>query len=381
MILAGEASGDIHGAGLVAAMQEMNPGLELCGMGGDKMRQAGVDTMVDAAEMSMVGLVEIISQLAAVYKARRILLDSLQQSPPRLLILIDFPEFNLMIARKARRTGIPVLYYIPPQVWAWRSGRAQKIARIVDEIGVILPFEEEFYNKRGIPAHFVGHPLMDCVRVFMSSREFRQKYAVPENDLLIGILPGSRRREIKTMLPIFLKSGEKLRERHDGLSFVLPRASTVTRADLEEAGLASSSLKVKVIDQDHYTTMAAFDLAIAASGTVTLELAILGVPMVVAYRLSPLTYFIGKRLAKVKFASLVNLIAGREVIPEYLQGRAVPENLARALEELRPGEPARERMITELKQVRERLGGGGASYRAAGLALNLLKRDNKTSHD
>ncbi|MFW5906355.1 MAG: lipid-A-disaccharide synthase, partial [Desulfobia sp.] len=253
MILAGEASGDMHGAGLVSAMQELKPGLEFCGMGGEKMRRAGVDTQVDAREMSIVGLVEIFSQLPTIYKARHLLLNSLQQRPPDLLILIDFPDFNLMIAGKAKKLGVPVLYYIPPQVWAWRSGRAKKIARLVDEIAVILPFEEEFYKSYGIPAHFVGHPLMETVRTSLSPREFRQEHDIPDENLLIGILPGSRRKEIAAMLPLFLESGERLSSKYDRVSFVLPRASTVTAACLEEAGLASTSLDVKVIEEDHYT--------------------------------------------------------------------------------------------------------------------------------
>ncbi|MFP3982648.1 MAG: lipid-A-disaccharide synthase [Desulfurivibrionaceae bacterium] len=374
MILAGEASGDMHGAGLVSAMQELKPGLEFCGMGGEKMRRAGVDTQVDAREMSIVGLVEIFSQLPTIYKARHLLLNSLQQRPPDLLILIDFPDFNLMIAGKAKKLGVPVLYYIPPQVWAWRSGRAKKIARLVDEIAVILPFEEEFYKSYGIPAHFVGHPLMETVRTSLSPREFRQEHDIPDENLLIGILPGSRRKEIAAMLPLFLESGERLSSKYDRVSFVLPRASTVTAACLEEAGLASTSLDVKVIEEDHYTMMAACDLALAASGTVTLELAILGVPMVVAYRLSPLTHFIGKKMATVTFASLVNLVADREVVPEYLQEEAVPDNLAGALDKLRPGEPARKKMTADLEGVRNKLGGPGASCKAARLALELLKK-------
>lgn len=372
--MAGEASGDMHGAGIVEAMQELKPGLEFCGMGGEKMRRAGVDTQVDAREMSIVGLIEVFSQLSTIYKARRLLLNSLQQRPPDLLILIDFPDFNLMIAGKAKKLGVPVLYYIPPQVWAWRSGRAKKIARLVDEIAVILPFEEEFYKSYGIPAHFVGHPLMETVRTSLSPREFRHQHDIPEENLLIGILPGSRRKEIAAMLPLFLESGERLSSEYDRISFVLPRASTVTAACLEEAGLASTSLDIKVIEEDHYTMMAACDLALAASGTVTLELAILGVPMVVAYRLSPVTHFIGKKMATVTFASLVNLVAEQEVVPEYLQEKAVPDNLAGALDKLRPGEPARKQMIADLEWVRNKLGGPGASCKAARLALELLKK-------
>ncbi|MBU0965957.1 MAG: lipid-A-disaccharide synthase [Proteobacteria bacterium] len=369
MIVAGEASGDLHGAHLVAAMKQLAPDLSLCGMGGGELRRQGVDILYDAAKMAVVGLVEVIAHLSDIRAARTALVNELRSNPPNLLILIDYPDFNLLLAQKARQLGIPVFYYISPQVWAWRSGRVKKIGRIIDRMAVILPFEKEFYQKRGVEVDYVGHPLLDSVRRTMSRGDFCRLHQIKPDNILLGILPGSRKKEIRAMLPVFLETAERLREIHANLSILLPLAPSLTMEDLIDCGLNRQKLDIKVITEDRYDLMASCDLVIAASGTVTLELAILDVPMVVAYKVSPLTWFVGNMLVKVNHASLVNLIAGREVVKELMQDEATPENISSALQDIFPGSVKRQGMLHDLAEVRRKLGGEGASMRAAQLAL------------
>jgi lipid-A-disaccharide synthase len=369
MIVTGEASGDLHGAHLVAAMRELDPELSVCGMGGIELRRQGVEILYDAAAMAVVGLVEVLAHLKDIRAARQILEQELRAHPPNLLILIDYPDFNLLLARKAKKMGIPIFYYISPQVWAWRSGRVQQIGRLVDTMAVILPFEQEFYRQRGVAVHYVGHPLQDFVSRTMSRDEFCRLHGINPADTLLGLLPGSRQKEIRAMLPVFLQAATRLAAADPHLTVLLPLAPTLTMADLRECGLDRTPINVQVIAENRYDLMAACDLAMAASGTVTLELAILDVPMVVAYRVSPLTWLAGKMLVNVEFASLVNLIAGREVVIELLQSAATPEKIAAALMEIRPGSQKREKMRRDLAEVRTKLGQGGASMNAARLAL------------
>ena len=369
MIVTGEASGDLHGAHLVAAMRELDPELSVCGMGGIELRRQGVEILYDAAAMAVVGLVEVLAHLKDIRAARQILEQELRAHPPNLLILIDYPDFNLLLARKAKKMGIPIFYYISPQVWAWRSGRVKQIGSLVDTMAVILPFEQEFYQQRGVAVHYVGHPLLDFVKRTMSREEFCRAYGINSADTLLGLLPGSRKKEIRAMLPVFLQAAARLAAAEPHLTVLLPLAPTLTMEDLRECGLDGAGINVRVIAENRYDLMAACDLAMAASGTVTLELAILAVPMVVAYRVSPLTWLAGKMLVNVAFASLVNLIAGRTVVAELLQQAAEPEKIAASLMDIRPGSRKREKMLRELAEVRKKLGQGGASRNAARLAL------------
>jgi lipid-A-disaccharide synthase len=372
MIVSGEASGDLHGARLVEAIKHLHPDIYVCGMGGVELRRQGVDILYDAAKMAVVGIIEVIAHLKDIRNAQNILFNDLVNTRPQLLILIDYPDFNLILAKKAKKLGIPVFYYISPQVWAWRSGRVKTIRRIVDKMAVILPFEKQFYKDRGVDVEYVGHPLMDSVRTSLSRQEFREKHSIKENSVVVGILPGSRKKEIRTMLPLFLKAATILKKKHSHITFLLPQASSINREDLDSGGLADSSVTVKVITEDRYNLMAACDLVMAASGTVTLELAILNIPMVVSYRMSSLTYLLGRKLIKVDYASLVNLVAGKEVVPELLQENATPEKIALALEKIWPGHLERETMLAGISSVRERLGHGGASKKAAQVALETM---------
>lgn len=373
MIVAGEASGDMHGAKLVAAMREQAPDLTVCGIGGLALAEQGVEILYDSAQLAVVGIVEVISHFRFIREAMRALEKRLREQPPSLLILIDYPDFNLILAKKAKRLGIPVFYYISPQVWAWRSGRVKTIKARVNRLAVILPFEKEFYKKHGMAVDFVGHPLMDSVRTTQTRADFLRSLGLAPESTVIGILPGSRRREIAGMLPVFLAAAKQMRKRMVRPVFLLPLAPTLSEDDLLANGLADAGVEVRVIRENRYDLMGACDAVMAASGTVSLELAILNVPMVISYRVSPLTYFLGRRLIKVQYASLVNLVAGREVVPELLQDEAVPEKIADATMRLIENQAERARMLAGLAEVRERLGGPGASERSARLALNLAR--------
>lgn len=372
MIVAGEASGDMHGARLVAEMKGQLSDLDFCGVGGKYLREQGVNIMFTAEELAVVGIFEVFSHLKYIKRALKGLADYMRNRRPVLLILIDFPDFNLILAKKAKKLGIPVFYYISPQVWAWRSGRVKTIADRVNKLAVILPFEKDFYHERGVnKVEFVGHPLVDTVRA-SATQEFKDRHRISSGPV-IGLLPGSRKKEITSILPDFLGAARLLARENKDLNFLLPLAPTLTKQDLNLSGKDTDGLNLRIVNEDRYSVMAACDLVMAASGTVTLELAILQIPMVVAYRISPLTYFIGRRLIKVKFASLVNLVAGRQVVDELLQEDLSAEAISAALKKIWPGTQKNRLMRSDLAEVSRRLGKPGASRNAARLALELIR--------
>ncbi|MCI5197127.1 MAG: lipid-A-disaccharide synthase, partial [Candidatus Electrothrix sp. AW5] len=286
MIVTGEASGDMHGARLVEAMQALQPDLSFSGIGGQELAAAGVKMLFDASKLAVVGITEVMSHLGDILAARKILIRRMQTERPALLILIDYPDFNLLLAAQAKKMGIPVFYYISPQVWAWRSGRVKKIGRLTDRIGVILPFEKDFYASRGVEVDFVGHPLKDTVskeKVACKEDFFRMhNLSVAPETRVIGLLPGSRSKEIRSLLPDFFAAAQVLVEKEQDTKwlFLLPRAATVSEDLLLQSGLANyqDRLDLHVLSKNRYDVMAACDAVVAASGTVTLELAILGVP-------------------------------------------------------------------------------------------------------
>lgn len=375
MIVTGEASGDLHGANLVRSLKSQNPELQFCGMGGPELASLGVEIIFDAAKVSVVGFFEVFFHLKDIWHAQRLLRRRLATDPPDLLILIDLPDFNLLLAKKAKKLGIPVFYYISPQLWAWRSGRVKTIKARVDKIGVILPFEEEFFRKRGVEAHYVGHPLLDTVKTRVTKEQFYKHHGISDKSLCIGLFPGSRKREVSSLLPIFLSAAKLLQENSpEKIIFFIPKASTIGRLEFEAAGLLKyqSHLDIRIIEDNRYDMMAACDAVVTASGTVTLELAILEVPMIVVYKLSPLTYQLGKRLVKVDFFSLVNLIAGYSAVPELLQHEVTAGKIAAELSAITT-QPARlQEMKQALKEVKNKLGESGASEKAAIVALQML---------
>jgi len=381
MIVTGEASGDLHGSNLVRSMRTISPDLIFFGMGGKNLKNAGVDILFDAAKISVVGATEVFSHLGDILAARRTLINAMRERKPFLLILIDFPDFNLMLAAKAKKLNIPVFYYITPQVWAWRKGRVRKIGRLANRVAVILPFEQDFFRKHGKEVDFVGHPLFDSVTTSTTRDEFLASLSVDPAKTVVGLLPGSRKKEIISLLPDFLAAAKLLTERSDNdYTFLIPRAPTVSLQLLEDNGLNEyrKNLDIRVTDQDRYNLMASCDAVVATSGTVILELAILEVPTVVTYRVSPHTYFLGRLLIHLQWFSLVNLIADRTIIPELLQDEVTPENIAGELALILPEGKERSAMLQGLKEVKNKLGRPGASKRAAEIALSVVNQNEQS---
>jgi len=377
MIVAGEASGDLHGANLIRALENRYSDILFCGMGGSELKSLGVEILCDADKVSVVGITEVFSHLKDIFAALSILKNRLILDPPDLLVIIDLPDFNLILAKKAKKLGIPVFYYIAPQVWAWRSGRVRTIKNRVDKLGVILPFEEEYFKRKGVDTEYVGHPLLDTVETTLSRTEFFRKYDIRPDQRCVGLLPGSRKKEIISLLPCFLDAARLLQakqKKSDSLVFLIPQAPTIKRVDLEEAGLNlyKDHLNIKVIKDDRYNMMSICDGAVAASGTVTLELAILRIPMVVVYRLTAITHFFARLLVKLDHFSLVNLIAGKTAVTELLQNEVTAANITKELLIIIDDKVKRERILADLQEVRMRLGKRGASKKAANVVFKFF---------
>jgi lipid-A-disaccharide synthase len=371
MIVAGEASGDLHGSSLVREALGIDPELEFFGIGGPRMREAGVDTLVDASAMAVFGLIEVVSHFDVIYRAYATLKKIIRTDPPDLLILIDYPGFNLLLAKLAKGAGVRVLYYISPQVWAWRVGRVKKIARVVDRMAVVFPFEVPFYEKEGVPVTFVGHPLVDTVRPTMVRAEAQAAFGLDPGRRTVGLFPGSRHGEIRALLGTVLEAAGLLRQRFPDLQFVLPLAPTLTAADLASQ-LDSAPFDIKVVEGKGYDVMQVCDAIVTVSGTVTLEIALMGVPMVIIYRVSPLTYAIGKRLVKVEHAGLCNIVAGERVVRELIQDDAEPAWIAAEIANILTDDRYAAEMRAKLAGVKAKLGSGGGSVKVARLAVDML---------
>lgn len=372
-MVAGEASADLHGAYLVKAVKRLCPGVDFRGIGGSHMAEAGVEILVPSSSMAVVGLTEAANRFHSIVKAARIMKSAMKRLHPDLLILIDYPEFNLYLARIAKGLRIPVLYYISPQVWAWRRGRTKKIARRVDRMAVILPFEESFYRKRGLNVDYVGHPLLDEAA---SDLPFPSTGAGRVEHPVIGLLPGSREDEIRKILPVMIQAAEILKAHYPDIRCTLPLARTIERGFVETF-VRRASVAVDIREKDVYGTLRECHVAMVTSGTVTLDTAIMGVPMVVLYKVAPFSYWLGKKLVKVPYISLVNLIAGEKVVTELIQDEATAERLAEEALLLLQDEANRRAMTTRLMKIRDLLGKGGASQRTAAIAIEMMTQTGR----
>ena len=352
-VSAGEASGDLYGAVLIQALRARLGECEFFGCGGDRMRAAGCQTLVDAREVAMVGLLEVLPGLPRAWRALRRLRSAVRKDPPALAILVDFPEFNLRLAKELNRAGAPVLYFVAPQVWAWRAGRLAALRRYVDRLLCIFPFEETFFRAARVPAEFVGHPLLGRVAPTLSSQEFRARFDLPETTPLIALLPGSRRREILLNLPPLLETARQLAAEGE-YCFLVPAASTVA-GDWIRARVADGGSAFRVIENHTYDALAHAAVAVVASGTATIETALLGTPMVVVYRVSRATWWLGRNLVHTPFYSMVNLVAGRKIVPELIQDEFQPEPVAHEARQLLDYPLVRERMQQGLREVAEKL--------------------------
>jgi lipid-A-disaccharide synthase len=371
MIVAGEASGDMHGASLVREMLKIDPALNFYGIGGNKLQEAGVKLLANASTMAVVGLTEVISKLRSILKIMNMMKKSLDKYRPELVILIDYPDFNLPLAKAAKKRGIKVFYYISPQVWAWRKSRIGQIKKTVSKMAVILPFEVDTYSQKGFSVNYVGHPLLDLMRPDYSKQESRKMIGLAENKTTIGLLPGSRVTEVKKLLPEILRAAEILARRIPNVQFVLPLADMLDEKIVAEI-TSGFSVKVQVIAGHTYEAISCADLAIVASGTATLETALLGVPMIIIYKISPLSYFVGKLFIRIKNIGLVNIIAGKTIVPELIQEKANAQSIASEAVDILTSAGRKKEMINELAAIRAKLGKPGAAIRAAQLALDML---------
>jgi lipid-A-disaccharide synthase len=373
MIVAGEASGDIYGADLVQKALSLDSGLYFFGIGGSLMRDAGVTTLVDSSALAVMGLVEVMKHFRVIAAAFLTLKKILQEDPPELLILIDYPGFNIRLAKVAKKVGVKVLYYISPKVWAWKAGRIRKIAASVDQMAVIFPFEVPLYEKAGVPVRFVGHPMLDLVNVTMTRDEAAVSFGLDPSRKTVGLFPGSRKSEVERILPTILAAAELLQSRFSGLQFVMPLASTLSEDDIRPY-LNSCSIAPMITTERIHDLIRGCDAVISVSGTVTLEIALVGTPMVIIYKLAPLTYQVARRVVKIKHIGLCNIVADRSIVKELIQYQANPAAIADEIATILSNETYRATLHKELASIREKLGGGGAALCTASLALDLINK-------
>lgn len=366
LISAGEASGEAYGAQLIDALRRILPDAEFFGVGGEHMRAAGCRTIVDAHEIAVVGLAEVVTHLPKIYREFRKLVRTADQQHPDAAMLIDFPDFNFRLARQLHARGIPVFYYISPQLWAWRPGRVELVRKYVRKMLVIFPFEEQFYRKRGIEVEYVGHPLADLPAPAVTREEFARQHGLDAARPWIALLPGSRRKEVMLNLPAMLGAAQLL---GSGYEFVLPVASTLERAWMQQQ-LRRSQLAV-TLTGDARATLLHARAAIVASGTATVQASLMNTPFVTVYRVSALTWVLGRRLVSVPHFAMANLIAGREVVPELVQADFTAERVAETMRDLIADGPVRQQMLEGLAEVRAKLrpaaGGSSAAGRAAAI--------------
>ena len=373
LISAGEASGDRLGAGLARALRARMPSIELVGMGGDEMADAGVRLLQHASEVAVVGIVEVVRHLPAIRRAMTRLTEAIERERPDLVVPVDFPDFNLRLAARCRRAEVPVVYYVSPQVWAWRRGRVRTIRRLVRRVLVLFPFERRFYDDEGVPATFVGHPAA-AARARASREELLPGLGLDPRRRVLALLPGSRVGEAGRLLPVQLDAARRLRERDPGLQLVAPRARTIPPGFLEAIARERKIVDLAICDGRYPDILEASDAGIVASGTATLDAALAGLPFVAVYRMQPLTYWIARSLVSIDHVALPNLVAGERIVPELVQEDCRPEIIAREVEPLL-AEPARAaRMREALAGVRSRLMGDGAFDRAAEAVLAELGR-------
>ena len=367
LIVTGEASGDLHGASLATAIRALRPDAEILGMGGAKMRAAGVMIVHGIERLDAIGVIGV-AQLRAVIRTFAVLSRFLRRTPLDAVVFIDNPELNLWLARVARRAGHRVVYYISPQIWAWRPGRIRLISRVVDRMIVILPFEEVLYRQAGVPCTFVGHPLLDAVAPSYDRAELRKRFGHDTTGPLLGLVPGSREREVRYLLPAMLQAAVQLARTHQGLRVIIAQAASIQDGLIEELS-AGYGVDLRILRDQPNEVMAAADLLLVASGTATLQAAVIGTPMVIVYRLSWLSHWIGRKLLRINCIGLVNIVAGEQFVTELLQQDATAEGLSAEADRLLGDPAALARMRDRLRAVRDSLGEPGASRRAAAVVL------------
>jgi lipid-A-disaccharide synthase len=374
LLSCGEPSGDLYAAELVGHIRQRVPGLEVVGLGGDRLQAQGARLTAHVRDLAVVGLLEVVSHLPRLRRIFRAVLAEVDARRPDVAVLVDYPDFNLRLARELRRRDIPVLYYVSPQVWAWRRGRLRAIRETVSRMLVIFPFEETVYREAGVRVTFVGHPLVDLVRPVEDTSAFLESCGLHPDRPVVTILPGSRRKEVAHNLSRLAAAAELLRKKKPELQFLVALAPSLDREPVERAFAPSGA---RLVAGATHAALSAARLALVASGTATVEAALLGVPMVVVYRVSSLTYALGRPLVRVPHFAMVNLVAGRAIVPELMQSDFTPERVAVEAAALLEDRGRYDRTRQELEEVRRRLGSPGASARAAAIVAEALGKAEK----
>jgi len=376
-IVAGENSGDLHASNLVRSLKRSDPELAFFGLGGPQMRDAGVELIENIVEdLAIVGVTPVIRNIRRIVNLLNVVRSHLEQKRPDAVVLVDYPGFNLRVAKMAKDLGIPAIYYICPQVWAWHYRRIHKIAQTVDMALVIFPFEKEIFEREGINAHYVGHPLLDLLKITRGRESICKYFGLDPNRPLIGLMPGSRKPEVVRHLPVMLEAAERIGEAIPNPQFVLPRSTTIERPLLEKY-IRRFNVGVTIVEEQRFNIRKTLDFAIVKSGTSTLETGVLLCPMVIVYKVSFISWFLGKLFIRLPFIGLVNIVAGERIVPELLQEECTGQRMADETLAIVTDPERRANMVYQLDQVRESLGGPGACRRASALILDFIKRPSR----
>ena len=371
LIIAGEASGDMHGAGLVTELRKLYPDIDFYGLGGDRMKETGLEIFYHINRLSFMGFFEVLKNLGFFRQVMKKMTQILDERKPDLAILIDYPGFNLKLAEEIKKRKIPLVYYISPQVWAWGKGRIKKIRKLVDKMIVVFPFEEKIYKDAQVDVDFISHPLLDVVKTSLTKDEFRNKLGIKENEILIGLLPGSRIQEIKKMLPTMLSACEIVKPRLKDLKVAVSLAPTIEK-HLLESFLTQTRLEIVLVENFTYDLMRYSDFLLVKSGTSTLEAAIIGTPFLVIYKTGFLTWLVARSLVKVPYIGMVNLICGKKIVPEFVQYDVKPEKIALEMYNFLTDKEKYLNTKEELSRVKERLGEKGGYKRGAEIVFRML---------
>lgn len=372
VIVVGEASGEAHAARVVKEIKQQTPEIRVSGIGGQQLREAGMDVTIDFAELAVMGLVEVLKRYRHLKAIFNQMVEKLKREQPDLLVLVDYPGFNLKLAKQAKKLGIPVVYYISPKVWAWREGRVKTIQRVVDKMLVFFPFEVPIYQQQNVPVQCVGHPLVDAVQQTLTKAQAKQQFDLKTEQHVIGLFPGSRRNEVAMLLPLMLQAAENIYRERPETQFVLPLAPGLQQQQVSEL-LSQTKVPVKTVAGDFYQLTTACDTVVAASGTVTLEIALLGVPHFICYRVAPLTYKILRRLVKIPYVGLCNIVTSKALVTEILQDDVKVERLQEELLD-RLDRPDSQQVAAQVReQVLAALGPAGGAKNAADQIMMMLR--------
>ena len=374
MIIAGEPSGDLHGARLAKALKERRPEIRLSGMGGPQMHSAGVNLIFDPTKLSTIGFLEAFKSIQVLRKVMLKIANAIRQQKPDAVVFIDYPGFNMRLARMVKAEDIPMVYYFSPSAWAWGKSRAEKVAHTVTKIASVFPFEAEVYQQAGADVTFVGHPLLDIVKPSMPPKAVRESLGLSPDELVVGLLPGSRRQEIETLFPDMLQAAKLIKEKVPKARFILPRAGSIDTESIQKR-LDSVGVEVLLVEGRTYDVISVSQAVIAASGTVTLEAAVLGTPMVIIYKVATSTYLLAKMLIRIPHVGLPNIILGRMAMPEYLQHDVKPEIIAKDIICMLTDQAYVTSLKADLAEVVKRLGNPGAVGRTADLVLAVAENN------